>query len=330
MTYIVARASPEIGFMISDTLVTPLFSIKGQVGPVNGQYHALKIQIFDGDIAVGFSTSNDVDFCLSVINAASLKLGEEADLDVSKTIFEEYQAQAQRRDPRPDCEFLVLQLTSTGKKLAHVTWDKIRECGRAYIGDPAAHKRASALRVKYEPPKTQDVQQPDGSFRQVPLVVCEAEIDFMETRNSIDTLVSERRIEGVGAIGGLTTVVVDARISKKLEYMQAVERGRSPEEGVFGYSLLAANEGKRGIALYFDGGSFGYIMPVGDANYCYREEAATLDRFIVLAKEKYGLTLTGGTCSRAGSGVSDQQPRYSPTSNVQYFRPDGDVAEARP
>jgi len=36
MTYIVARASPEIGFMISDTLVTPLFSIKVKLDQLTG------------------------------------------------------------------------------------------------------------------------------------------------------------------------------------------------------------------------------------------------------------------------------------------------------
>lgn len=295
MTYIVARASPEIGFMISDTLITLPFTIKGQHGPINGQYHALKVQILDGDTAIGFSTSNDADFCVSIIIATQNALANDATLDVPNKIFEEYRGQAQGKNPYPDCEFLVLKLTSDGRQLFHVTDREVRSCKRAYIGDQTAHTRASQLRTRYEPSKTQFVQQADGSLKELPLTVSEAEIDYMEVRDSIDALVSERRTEGVGAIGGLATVVVDARISKKLEYMQAVERGRSPEEGVAGYSLLAANEGRRGVALYYDGGSFGYILPVGDSNYCYREEARTLDQFVIRARERYGLVLTGGT-----------------------------------
>jgi hypothetical protein len=290
-----SEGSPEIGFMIPDTLITPLFPIKGQDGPVNGQYHALKVQVLDGDTAVGFATSNDADVCMKIIAATQEALAKDAALDVPSKIFEEYHAQAEGKEPHPDCEFLVLKLSTEGKKLAHVTWNEVRSCERAHIGDPAAHKRASELQVKYEPPKTESVQQSNGSFKEVPVVASDAEIDYIETRNTVDAVVNEWRTAGIGAIGGHTVVVVDARLSKKLEYMQSVYRGRTAEEGVVGYSLLADNQGQRGIALYFDGGCFGYILPVGDPNYCYKHDAATLADFIALAKGRYNLALTGGT-----------------------------------
>ena len=272
MTYIVARASPDIAFMISDTLLTPLFPIKGQEGPVNGQYHALKVQIVNENVAIGFSTSDNVDVCIEIINSVREALLQNGELNVPNAILETYRKLRGQRHPYPDCEFLVIELAAT-KKLSHVTSDTVRICERAYIGDPKAHQRASRLRKTFYPPKTQFVQQPDGSLREVAVTMSDAEIDYRETSDAVDALVSERRVAGVGAIGGYTLVVVNARISGKFEYMQSVERGRTPEEGVVGYALLAANEGPRGVAIYYDGGRFGYVLPVGDASLCYKERA---------------------------------------------------------
>jgi hypothetical protein len=89
--------------------------------------------------------------------------------------------------------------------------------------------------------------------------------------------------------------VVNAAISKNLEYMPQVEGGRSPEEGEFGYSLLCANEGKRGVGVYFRTGKVGFVLPVGDSQHCYKLRASTLQEFIASAQKNHGLMLTGGT-----------------------------------
>ena len=45
MTLIVGMADADIGFMVGDTLLTPLLETKGDpAGVVNGEFHGLKIQ----------------------------------------------------------------------------------------------------------------------------------------------------------------------------------------------------------------------------------------------------------------------------------------------
>lgn len=59
MTLIVGYASEEIGFLVGETLLTPLLEVKGNpVGPVNGEFHGLKIQIIDDNTAIAFASPN--------------------------------------------------------------------------------------------------------------------------------------------------------------------------------------------------------------------------------------------------------------------------------
>jgi hypothetical protein len=120
MTYIVARASPERSFMISDTLLTTPFPLKGQEGPVAGQHHALKVHILGPKTAIGFSTSNDVDACLEIIKTAHARLVGNDQTDIPNCVFEEYAKQrtgaANRGAKEPDCDFLVLELKEAGNR----------------------------------------------------------------------------------------------------------------------------------------------------------------------------------------------------------------------
>jgi hypothetical protein len=130
----------------------------------------------------------------------------------------------------------------------------------------------------------------------MPLEQSAGEIEYLTCRNAMEILSDEHRTTSVGAISGNIIVVVDARISIKLEYMQSVGTSFTPEEGLSGYTLLAANEDDpRGVGLYYRSGKMGFIMVVGDQEPCHKEYADTLDNFIKLAGQKYGLKLTGGT-----------------------------------
>jgi hypothetical protein len=97
----------------------------------------------------------------------------------------------------------------------------------------------------------------------------------------------------LGVISGNSVRVVDARISGELEYLQSGEASISPAEGRGGYSLLSSNSGQRGIAIYYVAGKFGYLFVVGDSEPCRKEDALTIQDFIKLAKDKYGLNLEG-------------------------------------
>jgi hypothetical protein len=111
----------------------------------------------------------------------------------------------------------------------------------------------------------------------------------------MEALANRRQSESVGAIAGCIIRVVDARISKELEYLQSGEASVSPAEGQSGFSVLAANGGKRGIGIYYRSGKIGFVMQVGDLDFCRVEREPTIQNFVETAMRKYGLDLTGPT-----------------------------------
>ena len=111
----------------------------------------------------------------------------------------------------------------------------------------------------------------------------------------MEALVHGRLSQSIGAIAGCIVRVVDARISRELEYLQFGEAGISPEEGQIGFSVLASNSGARGIGIYYRVGKIGFLMMVGDRELCRVEKEPTIQSFIETAKTKYGLKLTGVT-----------------------------------
>ena len=129
----------------------------------------------------------------------------------------------------------------------------------------------------------------------MPLIVSRGEIEFSEISDAMEELCQQRsngkHNKSVGAISGLITRVVDARISGELEYLQYHTAWLTPWEGNGGFSLVAANAGKRGIGMYFQSGKMGFLFIVGDSQYCRKEYAETLNEFVVLARAKYDLSL---------------------------------------
>lgn len=293
MTLVVALVTADIGFIVADTLLSSEYVLKGNPGPVNGMHHTLKVQILNGTTAVAFA--GDPAQSTELISDLNHQLSRDPDTNTSEYLFHGYTTALEQTTQglEPDCEFLVMQIKPDGRKLAHVTRDGISNCERAYIGDPTAYRRLMELRKPYQPPATQHVQQPDGSFREVPLTVSKGEIEFAEISDALDALCHERTNRSVGTISDGVTRVVDARISKEFEYLQLGEVTVSLEEGTAGYSLLASNTGRRGIAMYFRSGGMGFLFAVGDPEGCRKEYAETMEQFVALAKDRFGLNLTG-------------------------------------
>ena len=286
MTLVVGGVTPDIGFLVADTLLT--FETYDPPKTVTNS-HALKIQILNPDTAIAFA--GDVETSLNIITKLNAELRQDQKISVCDRLLEFY------KQRNRDCEFLVLQLTSDGKYLAHVTGERLSYCKRAYIGDGDQYKRMTELKQPYNPPKMQMVQQPDGTFRALPLVPSDGEREFEEISRALEELTARRAqgryVSSVGAICGCVVRVVDARISGKLEYLQSGESSIFPWEGRSGFSLLASNSDVRGIAIYYRSGNMGFLFIVGDAEYCRREYAETLNKFVKMAKMKYGLALTG-------------------------------------
>jgi hypothetical protein len=288
MTLVVGRGLSDIGFLVSDTILSSAFEFEGRKGPVNGQSHALKILILSPTTAVAFA--GDVEGSFKLIAKLHAELKADPKTLVPERLFELYTQVF--GENFPDCEFLVLtQISSTERKLAHVTTKGVSYLSRAYIGDAAEYERMTELRKPYDPPKTQQVQQPDGTLRTEPLVTSAGEIEFEEIARALEDLTHQRKSETVGTISGSIIRVADARISKQLEYLQSAEATVSPWEGQAGYSFIASNSDVRGVGLYYQAGKLGYLFAVGDSEPCRKESAETLQRFKEIAKEKYGLNL---------------------------------------
>lgn len=294
MTLVLGYADKEIGFLVADSLLTPAVANNIETGPVAGQFHGLKIQIIHPTVAIAYASRNDADGALKLITNLS---GEVTRGDIENIPARLHAAhQKTIRDAvaePPDSEFLVLQITGIGKTLTHVTGGGVRQCSRAYIGDPVEYKKLKSLPDSYVAPTVQTVIDEKGTAKTVPITVSDGAREFAAVSDAMETLVHQRR-GSVGAIAGCVIRVVDARISKTLEYMQASEVSKTPWEGESGFSLLASNANQRGIGIYYRSGKMGFILKVGDAEHVRKERAETIQDFVQLARDKYQLHLEGG------------------------------------
>jgi hypothetical protein len=266
MTLVVGYADQDIGFLVADSLLTPNMPHLMSKGPVAGEFHGLKIQIIGPNVAVAFS-ANDANTALDAIHTLKVK---ESDEEVPNQLFEKYRLSS----GLADCEFLVLEIKPDRKTLAHVTNKGVMKCSRAYVGVQSSYA---------------DFKRRVQAFP----IAKNGEEEFDQTADAMKSLVQRRRGD-VGAIAGCVIRVVDARISKTLEYLQEVEAGILPWEGVTGYSLLASNSPTRGIGIYYRGGKFGFMLIVGDTEDVRKEAANTITEFIEIGNRKYGLHLEGG------------------------------------
>lgn len=282
-------------FLVSDTLLLPLQEIKGNpTGPVNGEFHGLKIQILDPHVAVAFATSNDTHACLTIINEIRKDLQRAPNIAVERRVFEEYQKIVLGQSGGPDCEFLVMRNTLDEKKLWHVTKEGVFPRSRAFIGDRNEYIKLLDLLKPHHALSQILIQQPDGTFTVEPLSETTGQIEFAQVSFAMETLL-HKRPRTVGGIAGCVVRVVDARISKELEYLQSMEVSHFPWEPHSGFSVLASNSGTRGIGIYYRTGKVGFLMIVGDYEYCRKEHVTSLSEFIELGRARYGLDLVGGT-----------------------------------
>jgi len=111
MTLMVAMANDDLGFVVGDTVLSPLLEVKGNpVGPVNGEFHGLKIQILNGATAIAFASSNASATALNIIADAQREIQKNPQTDVFANVFENFkQKLASCSGEKPDCEFLVLK-----------------------------------------------------------------------------------------------------------------------------------------------------------------------------------------------------------------------------
>jgi hypothetical protein len=286
MSLVIAQAQADIAFMVGDTLLShEHFQLTDDTGPVNGEFHTLKIQVLSGTTAVAFAGHFQTAY--QTIRDLSAALKCSPGLDPVQWIVD--------RRGLEDCEFLVLLNESSKKQLFRIAERRAQPCERAYIGDGDEYHRLSEIRRPYEGPRVRWAQNTDGSISGIPVTDGEKEFDIIS--NALEQLTRERvgrKHQTVGAISGCVIRVVDARISGELEYLQAVEVSHFPWEPHSGYTLLASNTDSRGVGIYFRSGQRGFVLPVCGDETCIALSEPTLDNFIATARDRFGMHLIGG------------------------------------
>lgn len=94
----------------------------------------LKIQILNSSVAVAFA--GDAAASCRLIRALHSRITADPTIDPCTQLLALYNdfGAASAGDPLPDCDFLILQLTRRGPKLAKVARDGVLYCKRAHIG----------------------------------------------------------------------------------------------------------------------------------------------------------------------------------------------------
>ncbi len=285
MTLVIGYADSDIGFMVGDTLLShEHFQLKGDLGPVNGEFHSLKIQILNGSIAVGFAGSFDEAYRA----VRDLKDVLSANPNIDPVVW------LAQRDGLKGCEFLVL-LNRKQKQLFRIADGKASEFQTTYVGMQEEYKKYLELRKPYTGAATRVVIERGETTE---FAVAEGEKEFDVVSEAMEALSRDtvgRKHTAVGAISGCVIRIVDARLSKELEYMQAVEVSNFPWEPQGGFTMLAANTETRGVGIFFKAGGRGFILPTCGELPCVASQAPDLAAFLEEARDKFGMTLVGGT-----------------------------------
>jgi hypothetical protein len=285
MTLVVAHADNDIGFMAGDTLLSHEYArLREDIGPVNGEFHSLKIQILGGSIAVAFAGKFEEAY--QAVRKLKDALSANPDMDPVAWLAQ--------RDGTNGCEFLVL-LNRDRKQLFRILDGTATEFRTTYIGMQDEYRKYLDLRKPYRGPATRRVID-GGANTETPVTEGEKEFDVVsDAMEALSRDTVGRKHATVGAISGCIIRVADARLSKELEYMQTVEVSNFPWEPLGGFTVLAANTENRGIGIFFKAGGRGFILPVCSETPCIASRAPDLTAFLKEAKDKFGMTLVGGT-----------------------------------
>jgi len=285
MTLVVAHADSDISFMVGDTLLShEHFRLKGDIGPVNGEFHSLKDSDterldrcrFAGRFAEAYQAVRDLKDALLVHP------------DVDPVVW------LAQRDGLNGCEFLVLH-NRDRKQLFRISDGIPSEFQTTYIGMQDEYGKYLELRKPYSGPATRLVTD-DGVSTEAPVTEGEKQFDVVsDAMEALSRDMVGRKHASVGAISGCVIRVVDGRPSREFEYMQAVEVSNFPWEPQGGFAVLAANTDNRGVGIFFKAGGQGFILPTCGESPCIASQAPDLAAFLKEAKDKFGMTLIGGT-----------------------------------
>jgi len=172
MTLVIAYADNDICFMVGDTLLShEHFQLKQDVGPVNGEFHTLKIQILSGSIAVAFAGK----FQESYHAVRELRDALSAHPDIDPVVW------LAQKDGVAGCEFLVL-LNRDRKKLFRISDGTTSEFRTTYIGLQDEYRRYMDLRKPYGGPATRRVVD-GGVAEEIPVTEGEKEFDVVFGRD---------------------------------------------------------------------------------------------------------------------------------------------------
>lgn len=294
MTLIVAEVENNDAFVVADTLITSDYrSPNAAPGPVNGDFHALKVHILHPTVCVAIAGNFDVGLqTVEAFKVSGLNLEQEDPDRLAEALLDFYRNIV--RDVTP-CDFLLLVARLGSNRLFKLEAGLTHPCQRAYIGDPYGYRCLQALRKPYKSPVGSFTQLADGSFIKEQFVRFGLEQSFEELTDAMESLSASRKVESVGAIGDNVVRVRIARISGGFEYLQQVITGSSKEEGLIGTCLLAQNYEPYAVGIYYLGGQFGFVMSPGKNAFCQKIRNPTVEGFVLAVEKQFGYKLEGGT-----------------------------------
>lgn len=200
MTLIVAEAHPDIAFMVGDTLLSDVhFQLRDELGPVRGEFHALKIQILNGSTVVAFVG----DYARAMERVRAL----DAALRASRDTFDPAEWMSQQGQVN-GCDFLLL-IKNEQKRLFSFIEGQFRECQRAFIGDLSEYQRYLKNKKPFRGPLTRTVIGQGGSKSSVKMTVGEKEFDIVSDAMELTTWNNVAKKQAtVGAIEAASLFVI--------------------------------------------------------------------------------------------------------------------------
>jgi hypothetical protein len=280
------------GFMLSDTLLSlPLGHLGRDIASVGGQVHALKIHIVASWVAIGIA--GEFDFGVACVQKFKklVSTWHTYRPDVALAFEKIVKEMLIERKKEPNAtSFLLLSISETQSHLWKVDDGNARECTRAYIGDSAAYSdlMANYANLNCETGLSLSAES-DIDKKETGIRLSKAQMSMIACYSAMQNIKSH---EGVGNIAGISLRVARSTISRSLEYMQEGAVGRSPEEGLTGYTWMAS-VAPYSIGLYFREGKMGFIFPTGDERYSYKIEEDSLEAFKKQAFDRFGVVLGG-------------------------------------
>lgn len=292
MTLIYGAIDSENGFLIGDSLFTPRNKLGSQeleennFYTFNGLFHGLKIHILKKNLAIAFS--GKVFPALNTISLFYEELQKNGTRDPS-ALLDFYSNVIKSDNSKNDvCDFLLLDVLEK-PKLFKISNGKIISDQRHCIGDNEADKKLQAKRKPYISPAISYNHLEDGSVKITKVSDTALMKERIEISNAMVLLAQEKYIS-VNLLINHPFVTTKNQNTNSLIFLQYIETGTCPFEGVYNFALCSSEKEPYGVGVYYSQSPIGYLFISGQVKP-HRIEASTYEIFKAEVKKYFNVTL---------------------------------------